>query len=96
MRGAEDALRGSRVAAPIRAVIAAGASVIGMARMGALRAASTAAATAGMAGMGAVSLYASIDITASERGYGLALVVLLLASVLSAWSGRRRGGLRHP
>jgi len=43
-----------------------------------------------------VSLYISIYITVSERGYGLALVVLLLASVLLAWSGRRRGGLRHP
>ncbi len=42
----------------------------------------------------AASLYASIYITVSESGYGLALAVLLLASVLSAWSGRRRGRLR--
>ncbi len=42
----------------------------------------------------AVGLYASIYITVSETGYGIALAVLLLASVLSTWSGRRRGRSR--
>jgi len=42
----------------------------------------------------AVGLYASIYVTVSETGYGLTLVVLLLASVLSTWSGRRRGQLQ--
>ncbi len=42
----------------------------------------------------AVGLYASIYVTVSETGYWLALVVLLLASVLSTWSGRRRGQLQ--
>jgi len=42
----------------------------------------------------AVGLYASIYVTVSETGYWLALVVLILASVLSAWVGRRRGRLR--
>jgi len=42
----------------------------------------------------AVGLYASIYVTVSETGYGIALVVLILASVLSAWVGRRRGRLR--
>jgi len=42
----------------------------------------------------AVGLYASIYVTVSDAGYGLALVVLLLASVLSTWSGRRRGQLQ--
>ncbi len=42
----------------------------------------------------AVVLYASIYVAASETGYWIALVVLILASVLSAWPGRRRGRLR--
>ncbi len=42
----------------------------------------------------AVGLYASIYITVSETGYWIALAVLLLASVLSTWSGRRRGRSR--
>jgi len=42
----------------------------------------------------AAGLYASIYITVSETGYWIALAVLLLASVLSAWSGRRRGRSR--
>jgi len=42
----------------------------------------------------AAGLYASIYIRVSEGGYWLALAVLILASVLSAWSGRRRGRLR--
>ncbi len=42
----------------------------------------------------AVGLYASIYVTVSETGYWIALAVLLLASVLSAWSGRRGGRLR--
>ncbi len=42
----------------------------------------------------AAGLYASIYVTVSEAGYWLALVVLLLASVLSAWVGRRRGRSR--
>ncbi len=42
----------------------------------------------------AVGLYAFIYITVSETGYWFALVVLILASVLSAWSERRRGRLR--
>jgi len=42
----------------------------------------------------AVGLYASIYITVSEPGYWIALAVLIFASVLSAWSGRRRGRLR--
>ena len=156
-------MRGSRVAAPVGGVVAAGASVVCMASMGAMVAATTAGATAGMAGMGAaaastphvpaitralravglgalthvpnavlqplliillliasgaalwrarvarttpaltlalvivaaaVGLYASIYVTISETGYWLALVVLLLASVPSAWVGRRRGRLR--
>ncbi len=41
----------------------------------------------------AVGLYASIYITVSEPGYWIALAVLIFASVLSAWSGRRRGRL---
>jgi len=42
----------------------------------------------------AVGLYASIYVTVSETGYWITLAVLLLASVLSSWSGRRRGRLR--
>ncbi len=42
----------------------------------------------------AVGLYASIYVTVSEGGYWITLAVLILASVLSAWSGRRRGLLR--
>jgi len=156
-------MRGSWITAPVGGMVAAGASVVCMASMGAMVAASTAGATAGMAGMGAaaatathvptitralramglgalthvpntvlqpllivlllvasgaalwrarvarttsaltlalvivvaaVSLYASIYITVSETGYWLALVVLILASVLSAWIGRHRGRLR--
>ncbi len=153
-------MKGSRVAAPIGGVVAGGASVVCMASMGAMVAASTAGATAGMGavaastphvpavthalravGLGAlthvpnavlqpllivllliaigaalwrarvarttpaltlalvivaaaVGLYASIYVTVSETGYWLALVVLILASVLSAWVGRRRGRLR--
>ncbi len=41
----------------------------------------------------AASLYASIYLIVSETGYWIALVVLLLASVLSGWAGRR--GLRR-
>ncbi len=153
-------MKGSRIAAPVGGVVAAGASVVCMASMGAMVAATTASATAGMGaaaastphvpaitralravGLGAlthvpnavlqplliillliaigaalwrarvarttpaltlalvivaaaVGLYASIYVTVSETGYWLALVVLLLASVLSAWVGRRRGRLR--
>jgi hypothetical protein len=156
-------MRGSRIAAPIGGVVAGGASVVCMASMGAMVAASTAGATAGMAGMGAaaastshvpaitrtlratglgalthvsnavlqpllivlllvaigaalwrariarttvalslalliiaaaVGLYASIYVTVSEGGYWITLAVLILASVLSSWSGRRRGLLR--
>ena len=156
-------MKGSRLAAPVGGVVAAGTSVVCMASMGATVAASVAGATAGMAGMGAAAattthvpavthalravglgalthvpnavlqplliillliasgaalwrarvarttpaltlalviiaaatgLYASIYVTVSETGYWLALVVLLLASVLSAWVGRRRGRLR--
>ena len=156
-------MRGSRIAAPVRGVVAGGASVVCMASMGAMVAASTAGVTAGMAGMGAtaassphipaitralravglgalthlpnavlqplllvllfvatgaalwrargapttvalalallivaaaVGLYASIYVAVSETGYWIALAVLLLASVFSAWSGRRRGRLR--
>ena len=39
----------------------------------------------------AAGLYASIYITVSEMGYWVALAVLILASLLSAWSWRRRG-----
>ncbi len=156
-------MRGSRIAAPIGGVVAGGASVVCMASMGAMVAASTAGVTAGMAGMGAaaastshvpaitrtlratglgtlthvpnavlqpllivlllvaigaalwrarsarttvalslalliiaaaVGLYASIYVTVSEGGYWITLAVLILASVLSSWSGRRRGLLR--
>jgi len=156
-------MKGSRIAAPVGGVVAAGTSVVCMASMGAMVAATTASATAGMAGMGAAAastphvpaitralravglgalthvpnavlqplliillliaigaalwrarvarttpaltlalvivaaaagLYASIYITVSETGYWIALAVLLLASVLSAWVGRRRGRLR--
>ena len=156
-------MKGSRIAAPVGGVVAAGTSVVCMASMGAMVAATTASATAGMAGMGAAAastphvpaitralravglgalthvpnavlqplliillliaigaalwrarvarttpaltlalvivaaaagLYASIYITVSETGYWIALAVLLLASVLSAWSGRRRGRSR--
>jgi len=156
-------MRGSRIAAPVGGVVAAGTSVVCMASMGAMVAATTASATAGMAGMGAaaastphvpaitralravglgalthvpnavlqplliillliaigaalwrarsarttpaltlalvivaaaVGLYASIYVTVSETGYWLALVVLILASILSAWVGRRRGRSR--
>jgi len=156
-------MKGSRIAAPVGGVVAAGTSVVCMASMGAMVAATTASATAGMAGMGAAAvstphvpaitralravglgalthvpnavlqplliillliaigaalwrarvarttpaltlalvivaaatgLYASIYVTVSQTGYWLALVVLLLASVLSAWVGRRRGRLR--
>lgn len=37
----------------------------------------------------AAGLYASIYIAVSEAGYWIALVVLLLASLLAAWPGRR-------
>ena len=156
-------MKGSRIAAPVGGVVAAGTSVVCMASMGAMVAATTASATAGMAGMGAAAastphvpaitralravglgalthvpntvlqpllivllliasgaalwrarvaqttpaltlalvivvaaagLYASIYVTVSEAGYWLALVVLLLASVLSAWVGRRRSRSR--
>ncbi len=156
-------MRGSRIAAPVGGVVAAGTSVVCMASMSAMVAATTASATAGMAGMGAAAvstphvpaitralravglgalthvpnavlqplliillliaigaalwrarvarttpaltlalvivaaaagLYASIYITVSETGYWIALAVLLLASVLSAWSGWRRGRSR--
>jgi len=159
-------MRGSRIAAPIGGVVAGGASIVCMASMGAMVAASTAGATAGMAGMGAAAaaaattthvpavthmlravglgelthipnavlqplllvlllvaigaalwrarvartipalalalliiaaaavLYASIYITISETGYWIALVVLILASVLSAWPRRRRSRVR--
>jgi len=156
-------MRGSRIAAPVGGVVAAGTSVVCMASMGAMVAATTTSATAGMAAMGAaaastphvpaitralravglgalthvpnavlqplliillliaigaalwrarnawtaqalalallivaaaVGLYASIYVTVSETGYWLALVVLIFASVLSAWVGRRRGRLR--
>ena len=156
-------MKGSRIAAPVGGVVAAGTSVVCMASMGAMVAATTASATAGMAGMGAaavstphvpaitralravglgalthvpnavlqplliillliaigaalwrarsarttpaltlalvivaaaVGLYASIYVTVSETGYWLALVVLILASILSAWVGRRRGRSR--
>jgi hypothetical protein len=39
----------------------------------------------------AVGLYASIYLALSDTGYWLALAVLLLASVLSVWAGRRGG-----
>ncbi len=42
----------------------------------------------------AAVLYASIYITISETGYWIALVVLILASVLSAWPRRRRSRVR--
>ena len=42
----------------------------------------------------AAGLYASIYVMVSETGYWIALAALLLASVLSAWSGRRKGRLR--
>ena len=42
----------------------------------------------------AAGLYASIYVTVSEGGYWVALAILMLTSVLSAWSGRRRGRLR--
>jgi hypothetical protein len=42
----------------------------------------------------AAGLYASIYIAVSEAGYWSALVVLLLASALVGWAGRRRGALR--
>jgi len=42
----------------------------------------------------AVGLYASIYVTVSETGYGIALVVLILASVLSTWHVRRGGQLQ--
>lgn len=42
----------------------------------------------------AAGLYASIYVTVSETAYWIALVTLILASVLSAWSGRRWGRLR--
>jgi len=156
-------MRESRVAAPIGGVVASGASVVCMASMGAMVAASTAGATRGMVGMGvaaaaephvpavtralravgigtlthgpnavlqplliilllvaigaalwrarvarttpalalalliiaaAAVLYASIYITISETGYWIALVVLILASVLSAWPRRRRSRVR--
>ncbi len=156
-------MRGSRIAAPVGGVVAAGTSVVCMASMGVMVAASAVGATAGMAGMGAAAtstphvptitralraaglgalthvpnavlhpllivlllvaigaalwrariartaqaaalalitvvaaagVYASIYITISEGGYWIALAALLLASVFSAWSGRRRGRLR--
>jgi hypothetical protein len=42
----------------------------------------------------AAGLYASIYLTVSETGYWIALAVLILASILSAWAGRRRGTVR--
>ncbi len=156
-------MRASRIAAPIGGVVAGGASVVCMASMGAMVAASTAGATAAMAGMGAAAastphapaitralravglgvlthvpnavlqpllialllvasgaalwrarsartaaaltlallviaaaaaLYASIYVTVSEGGYWIALMALILASILSAWSGRRKDRLR--
>ena len=42
----------------------------------------------------AAGLYASIYLTVSETGYWIALAVLILASVVSAWAERRRGMAR--
>jgi hypothetical protein len=39
-------------------------------------------------------LYASIYLTVSETGYWIALAVLILASILSAWAERRRSMAR--
>jgi hypothetical protein len=152
--------KGSRIAAPIGGVVAAGTSVVCMASMGAMAAASAAGTMAGMGavatatphvptvtralqavGLGALThvpnavlqpllivlllgaigtalwrarsarttpalalallvvaaaagLYASIYLTVSETGYWIALAVLILASILSAWVGRRRGMAR--
>lgn len=41
--------------------------------------------------LAAAALYASIYIRVSEAGYWVAMVVLIVASILAAWSGRRRG-----
>ena len=48
-----------------------------------------AAALALVTSAAAAGLYASIYLAVSEAGYWIALVVLLLASVLSGWAGRR-------
>ena len=39
--------------------------------------------------MAAAGLYVSIYVTVSETGYWIALAVLIVASILSAWAGRR-------
>lgn len=41
--------------------------------------------------LAAAVLYASIYIRVSEAGYWVAMVVLILASIFAAWSGRCRG-----
>ena len=154
---------GLRMAAPVGGLVAGAASVVCMASMGAMIAASPAGATVGMAGMGtaaactpplpaftralravglgalthgpnavlhplllvlllvasgaalwrarsartmsavvlaliiaaaAAGLDASIYVAVSEAGYGIALAILVLASLLSAWHVRRGGGVR--
>jgi uncharacterized membrane protein YwaF len=52
---------------------------------------STRAAVLALLIAAAVGLYASIYIAVSETGYWFALTILVLASFLSAWSGRRGG-----
>jgi len=42
----------------------------------------------------AAGLDASIYVAVSEAGYGVALAILVLASLLSAWHVRRGGGVR--
>ena len=96
-------MSGSRIAAPVGGVIAAGTSVVCMASMGALGAA-TAGATAGMAGMGAAAA-TTPHIPAVTRalravGFGalthvpntvlqpLLIVVLLVASGAALWRAR--------
>ena len=97
-------MRGSRIAAPVGGVVAAGTSVVCMASMGAMVAATTAGATAGMAGMGAAA--ASTPhvpaITRALRAVGLGalthvpnavlqplLIILLLIAIGAAlWRAR--------
>lgn len=97
-------MRGSRIGAPIGAVVAAGTSVVCMASMGAMIAASTAGATAGMAGMGTVAASTSHvpSITHALRAVGLGalthvpnavlqpLLIVLLLVAIGAAVGRAR------
>ena len=103
-------MKGSRIAAPVGGVVAAGASVVCMASMGAMVAATTTSATAGMAAMGAAA--ASTPhvpaITRALRAVGLGalthvpnavlqpLLIILLLIAIGAALWRSPSSLSRP